>query len=110
MILDKGTCTVYSIGNSASAGSMPVETMTKRYESWYAELDFETNPTNPTEWREEVVTDARIRVIQNRTIVNKDAIKLSPEPDTWYEVMRVFHGVDDENGELISDISLRKVE
>lgn len=110
MILDKGICTVYSASNGAPAGNKPLDVLVERYRSWYGELSFETAPTLPTEFREEVATAARIRIFQNRAVQNRDAVILSTQPSTRYEVTRVYHGRDDESGELISDLNLRRVE
>lgn len=114
MILDKGICSVFRRTDVAAPGAMPVYQYTRLYVGWYAELDFVTVPATPTENRTEVQTDARIRVLQNRDIRNHDLVVLddanSIDGKTVYEITRAFHGHDDENGELITDLSLREVE
>lgn len=111
MILDKGICTVYHTEDTARAGAQPILTETPFFESWYGELSFETSPARPTETRREVRTDARIRILQNRQIREHDVVALSPytqDPER-YEIERAYHGRDDESGELITDLTLKKV-
>ena len=111
MNLDKGICTVYRTANTAAAGAKPVLSETAYYESWYGELSFETSPARPTDTRKEIRTDARIRILQNREIREHDRVALSvySQDPEHYEIERAYHGRDDESGELITDLSLRKV-
>lgn len=107
MILDKGICSIFSVG-----GTVFAPTYTPKYQSWYGELNFETAPAFPTAAREEVGTSARIRVLQNRSINNGDALYFSSESTPYgdrYDVTRAFHGIDDDSGELITDLTLRRV-
>lgn len=113
MILDKGYCSIYEVGNVAAPGDMPVEGLTLKFQSWYGELNFETTPTTAAD-HEGVTVSNRIRIVQNRRIDNHHVAVLStvlPAPDDAprYNVVRAFHGVDDDNGELISDLSLEMV-
>lgn len=111
MNLDKGICTVYHTEDTARAGAQPILTETPFFESWYGELSFETSPARPTETRREIRTDARIRILQNRGINEHDLVALSvygQDPE-HYEIERAYHGRDDESGELITDLSLKKV-
>jgi hypothetical protein len=107
MILDKGICSIFSVG-----GTVFNPTYTLKYQSWYGELNFESAPSYPTEAREDVEVSARIRVIQDRSINNRDALFFSasttPSGDR-YEVTRTFHGVDEESGQPITDLTLRRV-
>lgn len=111
MILDKGICTVYRTTDTAAAGAKPVYRDYPYYESWYGELNFETSPARPTDTRKEIRTDARIRILQNREIKEHDRVRLSvpnSEPG-HYEIERAYHGRDDDNGELITDLTLKRV-
>lgn len=112
MILDSGIATFYHRENRAENGKKPVFDHVQYYQGYYGELAFETNPAYPTDSREEVRTDARIRVLQNRTITNEDAVLLEPVNgvETFYRVTRCYHGTDDESGELITDINLTETE
>lgn len=112
MILDKGICSVYRKTNTAGPGAMPVYTDMLIHMSWYGELSYETAPARPTEGREEVRTDARVRILQNRSIANHDRVELVPTGGTVsrYEVTRAYHGKDDDSGELITDLNLEVVE
>lgn len=111
MILDKGICTVYHKTNTAGPGAMPVYSDVQIHQGWYGELSFETSPARPTEWREEVQTDARVRILQNRAITNHDRVELSPVGGSTlvYEVTRAYHGWDEDSAELITDLTLREV-
>lgn len=108
MILDKGICTIFSVTGTQFSPAYAL-----KYQSWYAELSFETSPAYPTEYREDVQADARVRVHQNRAINNRDVLYFSSAttaPATGqYQVTRAYHGIDDENGQPITDLTLQKV-
>ena len=112
MLLDKGICTIYHKRNTATAGGKPTFENVAYYQGWYGELSFETAPARPTTVREEVRTDARIRVLQDRHINNHDRVELAPvDGETlYYEVTRAYHGYDEDSGELITDLSLEVIE
>jgi len=107
MILDKGICSIYKVENIAEPGNMPQYKLKLKYQSWYGELNFETNPVNAA-MQEIVETSARIRIIQNRDINNHNVVILSDD-NQQYEVTRAYHGIDEESGELITDLTLKKV-
>ena len=111
MLLDSGICTIYHKRNNAPPGGKPTFENEAYFWGWYGELSFETTPARPTEPREEVRTDARIRVLQNRQITNHDRVELTDAQGiaTAYEVTRAYHGVDNESGELITDLSLEVI-
>jgi|SRR5665647_687592 len=106
MILDTGTCSIYKLTNTAAKGDQPNEIPVLIVTGWYGELSFESSPFQYTESLEQVEIVQRIRVLQNRSIQNKAVVKFGNDQ---YSVERVFHGVDKESGELISDLSLSKV-
>jgi len=114
MILDKGFCSIYATANVAAPGDMPKEEgLVLKYQSWYGELGFETSPRNVAA-HEGVVVANRIRVLQNRDITNHDVAVLSsvlpPPPDTpRYNIVRVYHGFDEDNGQPISDVTLERI-
>ena len=109
MILDTGICKVYRKTNIAGVGAMPVYQDTLIAEGWYGELNFETAPLRPAGPRENVRTDTRVRILQNRQINNHDRVLLSAEDGVVYEVTRAYHGTDADNGEPITDLSLEVV-
>ena len=107
MILDKGICSIFTVGGTTFS-----PTFSLKHQSWYGELSFETAPSSPTEYREDVETSARIRIHQNRAINNKDALYFSDQtaPDgDRYKITRAYHGIDEESGEQITDLTLRRV-
>ena len=112
MILDSGTCVVSRKTNTAEPGAMPVYADVAFWWSWYGELNYETTPGRPTPNREEVRTDARVRILQNREISNHDRVTLIRTDGSRraYEVTRAWHGRDEESGELISDLTLEVYE
>lgn len=112
MILDKGVATIYHKIDVAGAGNMPAFRDEPFWTSWYGELNFETAPGRPSESREEIKCDARVRVLQNRAITNHDRVELAETggPVTTYEVTRAYHGTDDESGEMITDLTLEVYE
>lgn len=107
MLLDSGICTVYEAENSAAAGEKPVNELTEKYQSWYAELNVSTDAVAETEYREDVEANARIRIFQNRAVTNRDIVTLVDE--LRYEIIRAYHGTDNESGEQISDLTLRRI-
>ena len=106
MILDSGICLVYKITNTAAAGEMPNETLSLIGQYWYGELSFESSPVQLTESLEQVEIAQRIRILQNKSMHKKTVVKIGS--DQFY-VERIFHGSDQESGELISDLSLSRV-
>jgi hypothetical protein len=106
LILDKGICSVYAITNIAEPGNMPKAKLALKFQSWYGELNFETTPVNAA-MQENVYTSARIRILQNRNIDSLNVVTLS-DGTQQYDVTRAYHGVDDESGEIITDLTLKK--
>ena len=80
-------------------------------QSYFGRLSFETSPQWPTEHREETKIAERVRILQCRTISKDDVAELvdfsdpTQTPQT-YKISRAYHGIDDESGEMISDLSL----
>lgn len=114
MILDDGICTVFELVDKAEPGNMPDLQPQEKSMSWFAYLDFATAEKWPTEGREETEVTTRIRILQDRSITNKHIVVLqethSIEPGMGQlEVVRAFHGHDDESGELITDLTLKAV-
>lgn len=106
MILDSGICSIYKIRNTAAAGAMPNETLVKISDNWYGELSFESSPFQQTESQEQVQISQRIRILQDKTISNKAIVIIG---SAQYSVERLYHGKDDESGELITDLNLSTV-
>lgn len=111
MILDTGICTVYHTVDTAGPGEKPNLVDAPLFQSWYGELSFETAPARPTPDREEIRTDARIRILQCRRVTNHDCVDLTDAEGstTRYRVTRAFHGTDAESGELITDLNLEVI-
>lgn len=115
MILDDGIITVFRPHAPQKQGSKPRFEYALIWQSYYGELNFSTEPANPTDRRNEVQTDARVRILQNREIrkgdvaVLRDADSLT-EDDGYFVIERAYHGADDDSGALISDLNLREVQ
>ena len=117
MILDAGIVSIFRPHNIALSGEMPRMGYTLHSVGWYGELNFETSPQWETEGRKERKTDARIRVLQDRDILQNDIAILRElddwesraETDTVYRITRVYHGKADSDPTEISDISLEVV-
>lgn len=114
MILDTGICSVFRAMDMALSGEMPRKGYGLIGKSWYGELSFETSPASPTDGRQEFRTDARIRLLQNRSIRQDDVVILRDLPD-WnsrgdadpvYRITRAYHGADDAGTTLITDLTL----
>lgn len=116
MQLDRGICTVLHKTPTHEPGYMPGFSYTILHKGWYGELSFETAPVYPTQNREEIHVDKRIRILQCQTINNHDTVVLADvaaDADlsglTVYEVTRAYHGWDEESAELITDLSLEVI-
>lgn len=114
MVLDTGVCTIFRKVDVAQKGNMPRYDYQRIAAHWYGELEFATVAAWPTEGREEVQVDARIRILQNRGVANHDVVVLANVARVEnvlkaYEITRAYHGRDDESGELITDLTLRRV-
>lgn len=112
MILDAGIATIFKAVNAAEPGNKPDMQYVPFHLSAYGELNFSTESRYPTEGREEVRTDARIRILQNRMINNLCRVELTPggsEDILLYRVTRAYHGRDDDAGELITDLNMEAI-
>ncbi len=118
MILDRGICSIYRKTDISEAGGMPQDSYMLFDQSWYGELNFETSPQYPTGDRKERRTDARIRIHQNRGIMEHDVAVLA-DVDSWdrlpagtpvYEITRCYHATDDDGPTPITDLSLEVAE
>lgn len=113
MRLRSGICTIFTKRDVSGKGEMPRFEYVKKAQGYYGELDFATDGAWTTPGREDVVIDARIRILQNRTVTQRDIVVLedvqSAEGAERYEIERAWHGRDEESGMLISDLSLRRV-
>ena len=111
MLLDDGMCTIYTKTDVSGPGEKPRYEKTIKAQSYYGQLSFEKSPQWPTEPREETKIAERVRIQQCRSIRKEDVAELidfSDETQTpqTYKIGRAFHGIDDDSGELISDLSL----
>ena len=117
MILDTGICTVFRETDTSEAGGMPTAGYTLVGSSWYRELSYETAPAWPTDGRKEQRTDDRIRILQNRGIVQNDVVvteMLTRFQDKSanakvYRVTRAYHGLDDDGPTPITDLTLEVI-
>ena len=114
MILDSGICTIFEMVDKAVPGGKPDLRPQEKSMSWFGFLDFATAEAWPTEGREEVEVSARIRILQDRSITNKNVVVLQETHEiaddmTRYEVTRAYHGHDDESGQPITDLTLKAV-
>lgn len=113
MILDSGVLTVFEKRDVSGRGEMPRYEYVRKTQGYYGELDYASGGVWTTQGREDLQIDARVRILQDRGITAQDVIALEDVQEAksaqLYEIDRVYHGRDEESGELISDISLRKV-
>ena len=115
MILDSGIFTLFERVDVSKPGGLPTFDYRILDKGWYGELNFETAPITPTDNREDTQTSARIRVLQNRRITNHNIVVLADvlslaDGLERYDVTRAYHGVDDDNGQPITDLTLKAVE
>ena len=114
MILDSGICTIFEMVDVSEPGGKPKLEPRKKSRAWFGWLDFATAESWPTEGREETEVSARIRIHQDRSITNKHVVVLSNVETIApkmrrLEVVRAYHGHDDENGQPITDLTLKDV-
>lgn len=117
MILDSGICTVFRPTDVSEPGRMPVKTYAPLTCGWYGELSFQSSPTRQAEGRKEQQIDGKIRILQCREIKQNDVVILEACDDftrrsegaVVYQVVRVYHGMDDDGPDPISDLSLEVI-
>ena len=114
MILDNGICTVFRKTDAADPGDMPTPAYSLVAKSWYSEINFETRPVWNTDARQSLRTDARIRILQDRTLQQHDVVVLLdvnaladvPEGTPVYRITRAYHGEDEAGPTRITDLTL----
>lgn len=114
MVLDSGLCSVFRKVDTTKGVGMPRYEYQLMHQSWYGKLEFATGETYPTEFREEVKCDLRIRITQNDRINNHCTVVMAMQAEMdataeYYNVTRAWHGHDTESGELITDLTLERV-
>lgn len=105
MQLIDGVCTVHAWENAADRGDKPVDTWPALFDAWFGELEFVSVPAFRTELREDIQVDRRIRILHHPEAKDARAVSIG---DTMYQIVRTFIGTDDESGERIMDLSLRR--
>ena len=117
MILDKGICTVFRKEDTSSAGDMPSWGYTRIGGSWYGELSFSSRPVWQTEGRKELKVENKIRILQDRQIRENDIVVLE-DLTAWankssgavvYDIVKVWHGIDDDGPTPVTDLTLEVV-
>ena len=114
MILDNGICTVFRKTDAADPGDIPDPTYRVVAKSWYSEINFETRPVWNTDARQSLRTDARIRILQDRSLQQHDVVVLRdvntlaevPEGVPVYRITRAYHGEDEAGPTRITDLTL----
>lgn len=114
MILNDGICSIFGTVDKSRPGGMPEIGYEMKTVCFFGMLDFATTEAWPTDNREAVQTDARIRILQDRSVTNQDIVILEEVYEVTdeakrYEVTRAFHGHDDESGQPITDLTLRRL-
>ncbi len=113
VILDSGILTVFEKRDISGRGEMPRYEYMPKVQGYYGELDFASGGVWTTQGREDLQIDTRVRILQDRSITPLDVVALDDVRDArdvqLYEIERIYHGRDEESGEKISDISLKKV-
>ena len=102
MILDAGILTIYRRTNAKT----PRGARQEMGKSWYGELEYASSPYGQE--RINFQEERRVRIHQDRRITGLCVVEL--EDGSVYEVARAFHGVDEESGERISDLTLSRVD
>lgn len=126
MILDNGICTVCRMADAAGPGEMPRKAYAFVCRRWYGELSFKTTPTRPSDGREELRVDTRIRILQHRTVRPGDIVVMADigefahlEEDELirkaggapvYRITDAYHGKDDGSPAEITDLYLEVTE
>lgn len=114
MILDSGICSIFLEVDKSEPGGMPQIGYKMLTAGWYGLLNFETAQAWPTSDREEKDVSLRIRVLRDVrinsecTVILQEIYEVADDVDR-YQVTRAYHGIDDDSGEEITDLTLRKV-
>ena len=115
MILGTGICSVFRRENIAPPGMMPQYKLTRVYAGWYGERSFTARPRYLQEAKESTTLSAKIRVHQFREIQTDDVVVLMdvtevPAAAPRYAIVNLYHDIDSENGQPITDIDLEVIE
>lgn len=101
MILDDGICTICRVReNGTTAGELQ-----EVAQVWYKGLDYSSSPYGE-EYRVDTALERRIRVLRQNGLTALYAVLIDGER---YEVVRIYHGTDDDNGQPITDLTLRQI-
>lgn len=114
MILDSGVCSIFERVNTAAPGFMPVYRFARKTAGWYGLRSFSSRPEYLRD-KEATTVALKIRILQDLSVTNLDTVVLAdveevPADAVRYEVVRVYHGTDDQTGVPISDIDLEVVQ
>lgn len=115
MILDSGICSIFEKVNTSAPGFMPVFRFVRKAAGWYGVRNFSSRPTYLQQDKESTTVALKIRILQNLAVTNQDTVVLSDVPEVpasavRYEVVRIYHGTDEQTGVPISDIDLEVVQ
>ena len=114
MILDSGIASVYNEVNMAADGDMPVYGLKRKAVGWYGQRNFSSAPSWLNDQQERITVSKSIRMLRNERIATHDIVVLMdaavpPDHATRFTIVRIYHGVDDDNGSQITDIDLEVV-
>lgn len=108
MILDDGIATFFRRENAGVDGGKPKWEDEIIMQGMYKRLNFGVLPTKPTDNRINTEISRKIRCWQMLNLNIHDKVLLSENANILFEIANIYHGTDD-NGEFISDISLKAV-
>lgn len=108
VILDDGIATFYRREAASLPGNKPEWTEKIFHQGMYKNLSHGILPAKPTDGRVNTEINGKIRIWQNRRLNIHDKVVLSGNVNISFEIVNIYHGIDDD-GEEISDISLKAV-
>jgi hypothetical protein len=107
MILDSGICSIYREVNCANGGNTPRPQSQRIYSGWFGTLNFSSDDYGGIKQADVQKIDLRIRIHQCAEVTGRDKVSADGK---IYEIVRVYHGFDNDNQQPISDLSLVRYE
>ena len=108
MILDANILTVYKTVNTAAPGKMPDMQPVEYARSWYGWRDHEAASAYTTDPQRATEYTIKIRAHRIEGITARDMVDIGDGAGIAYEIARVYQGRDEDSGQLISDITIKR--
>lgn len=112
MILDSGILTVFRTVDTAEPGGMPDPSPSVIWRGWYGTRSFGGVRRDPTGHRPDTRIDEKVRILRFREVHAQDLVVLedvrASVRSPFFVIEDFYHGTDEESGEPVTDLYLRR--